>query len=92
MTGLLVAFVDSQPGWDDTGITAGTLLLSSGLLALLGYRRPWLMALAVGIWIPLRSIYVFHDVRMLLVLLFPLVGAYVGWLIGLGIRKTTPRT
>src|SRR6185503_3469261 len=31
LMGILIAFVDSRPTWDDTGITAGMMLLSSGL-------------------------------------------------------------
>jgi hypothetical protein len=88
LAGLFSAYVDSRPTWDDTGILAAGLLVVSGLLTLLGHRRPWLIALAVGIWIPLHDIYLSHDVRMLLVLLFPLIGAYGGWLVRMGIRKT----
>ena len=88
LAGLFSAYVDSRPTWDDTGILAGGLLIISGLLTLLGHRKPWLIALAVGIWIPVHDIYLSHDFRMLLVLLFPLVGAYGGWLVRLGIRKT----
>ena len=88
IAGLFSAYIDSLPTWDDTGILAGSLLLVSGLLTLLGQRRPWLIALAVGLWIPLHDIYLSHDLRMLLVLLFPFVGAYAGWAVRLGIRKT----
>ena len=88
LAGLFSAYVDSRPTWDDTGILAGGLLIVSGLLTLSGHRKPWLIALAVGIWIPLHDIYLSHDVRMLLVLLFPLMGAYGGWLVRQGIRKT----
>ena len=88
LAGLFSAYVDSRPTWDDTGVLAGGLLLVSGLLTLLGHRKPWLIALAVGIWIPLHDIYLSHDLRMLFVLLIPLVGAYAGWLVRLGIRKT----
>ena len=95
LTGLFIAYVDSRPTWDDTGITAGTMLLSSGLLTLLGYRRPWLIALAIGLWTPLYESYLSRNFSLpgvilfpLLVLLFPLVGAYAGWAVRLGIRKT----
>ena len=88
LSGLFFAYVDSRPTWDDTGILAGGLLLMSGLLTLLGHRKPWLIALAVGLWIPLHDIYLSHDFLLLLVLLFPLVGAYGGWIVRLGIRKT----
>jgi len=88
LAGLFSAWVDSRPNWDDTEILVIGLLLVSGLLTLLGGRRPWLIALAVGIWIPLHDIYLSHDLRMLVVLLIPLVGAYAGWAVRLGIRKT----
>jgi hypothetical protein len=88
LAGLFSAYVDARPHWDDTGILVVGLILMSGLLTLLGHRKPWLIALAVGIWIPLHDIYLSHDPRMLFVLLFPLVGAYGGWLVRLGIRKT----
>ncbi|MGC1375532.1 MAG: permease prefix domain 1-containing protein [Anaerolineales bacterium] len=88
LAGLLLAYVDSLPKWDDTGILVGMLLLTSGLLALLGYRRPWLLALAVGLWIPLHDVFVLHDARIFVVLLIPFVGAYAGWAVYLALRKT----
>jgi len=88
LAGLFSAYVDSRPTWDDTGILVGGLLLVSGLLTLLGHRRPWLIALAVGIWIPLYEIFKTHDFMMLVILLIPLIGAYGGWLVRLGIQKT----
>lgn len=95
LTGLFIAFVDSRPTWDDTGITAGAMVLSSGLLTLLGYRRPWLIALAIGLWTPLYETYLSHNFRLpgvilfpLFVLLIPTIGAYAGWAVRLGIRKT----
>ena len=87
LAGVFLAYVDALPKWDDTGILAGGLLLVSGLLTLLGYRRPWLLALAIGLWIPLHDIYLTHDFRMLLVLIFPFSGAYLGWAVHLGLRK-----
>jgi len=87
LAGLFLAYIDALPKWDDTGILVGGLLLVSGLLALLGYRRPWLLALAVGLWIPLHDITLTHDFRMLLVLIFPFAGAYLGWALHLGLRK-----
>lgn len=95
VTGLLIAYVDSRPTWDDTGITVMTMMFSSGLLTLLGYRRPWLIALAIGLWTPLYETYLSHDLRLPGVLLLPafvllitFVGAYAGWAARMGIRKT----
>lgn len=88
LAGLFYAYVDALPNWDDTGILAGALLLTSGLLALLGYRRPWLLALAVGLWIPLHDVFVLHDLRIFIVLLIPFIGAYAGWGAHQVFRKT----
>jgi hypothetical protein len=40
--GLLIAYVDSRPNWDDSGITALALLACSGLCGALEPNRPWL--------------------------------------------------
>ncbi len=79
--GLLLAYLDSLPNWDDAGIIAGSLLLVSGLLTLLGHPRPWLIALAVGVWIPLHGIIVGRDPSLLVILVFPFLGAYAGFLV-----------
>lgn len=87
LAGLAIAWIDSSPGWNDTGVTAGALLLTAGTIALVAPRRVWLIALCIGIWIPLQAIVKAgaapNSFAMLLVLLFPLAGAYGG----LGIRK-----
>ncbi|MGE5375345.1 MAG: hypothetical protein ACM3XO_09835, partial [Bacteroidota bacterium] len=88
LAGLFSAYVDSRPTWDDTGILAFGILIVSGLITLLGYRRPWVIALAVGIWIPLHDILSTHNYGSLLALVFAFVGAYGGWLVHWGIRKT----
>jgi hypothetical protein len=95
LTGWCIAYIDSRPTWDDTGITVGAILLTSGLLTLLGYRRPWLIALAIGLWTPLYETYSSHSfslsggvLLLLFVLLISLTGAYAGWVVHLGIRKT----
>jgi hypothetical protein len=76
--GLLIAWMDSRPNWDDAGITAGTLVFITGILGLIAPERPWLWALAVGIWIPLYGIMARADFSMLVVLIFPFAGAYAG--------------
>ncbi len=88
VAGLFFAYVDSRPTWDDTGILAGAILLTCGLISLLGFRRPWLLALAVGAWIPLRGIFITHNFGSILALVIAFVGAYGGWIFRLGIRKT----
>lgn len=83
LAGLGIAWVDSRPGWDDAGITAFSLLIVAGLIALVEPRRPWLWAFGVGAWIPLHAIVTAQRWSTLIVLAFPLVGAYGG----MGIRK-----
>ncbi len=77
--GLFAAYVDALPKFDDTGILAFGILLAAGLLGLLGFRRPWLLALAVGAWIPLHDVLFLRSYGSLLALIFAFAGAYAGW-------------
>jgi hypothetical protein len=84
--GLAIAYVDSRPSWDDAGISAFSMLIAAGLFGLIAPRRPWLWALAVGIWIPLYAIARAASpgsFAMLIVLVFPFAGAYIG----MGVRR-----
>jgi hypothetical protein len=45
--GLAIAWLDTRPGWDDTGITAGALAIAAGLGALAGVPA-WLAAALVA--------------------------------------------
>lgn len=85
--GLLVAFVDSRPNWDDTGITVFSLLLAGGILGLLVRRLPWLVALALGIWLPLWEIPTTGNFGALAGLAFAFAGVFAGWLIGRMLRQ-----
>ena len=79
VAGLSIAYVDSRPAWDDTGITAFALLAAGGLIGLLIRRRPWLYALALGVWIPLWGAIVKGNFGLALVLPIPFAGVYLGW-------------
>jgi hypothetical protein len=89
--GLAIAWMDSRPHWDDSGISAGALLLSAGVLGVIGPRRPWLWALAIGIWIPLYLIvgritsdrFTLGTMSYVIILAFPMAGAYAG----MGLRR-----
>jgi hypothetical protein len=76
--GTLIAWVDSRPTWDDTGITAGVLLLLSAGFGAVRPRFAWLWALALGAWIPLVGIVIAHNFSSLLALGIALIGAYLG--------------
>lgn len=85
--GLLIAYIDSRPTWDDAGVTALALLLGGGVIGLLLQKRPWLFVLAFGIWIPLYGIVFKHDLLMLIILIFPFFGVYAGWALRLASQK-----
>lgn len=77
--GLAVAHFDSQPSWDDTGITVSLILLTSAMVAGLSARRPWLWALLIGVWIPIFEIGGRAGAASLLALLMATVGAVAGY-------------
>jgi hypothetical protein len=80
--GVGVALIDSSPGWDSTGITAGLLLIGAGVAAAIGRDRPWLWALVVGLPTPLVETVRDGNTGSWLALVFAAVGAGVGWAIG----------
>ena len=86
--GLFIAFIDSRPTWDDTAITVFALLVAGGILGLLIKRRPWLYALALGMWLPLWEGIASHNFSMLIVLIFPFAGVYAGWILSQVVRKS----
>ena len=77
--GLFIAFVDSRPTWDDTAITVAALLVCGAILGMLVKRRPWLYALALGLWLPLWEGLTSRNFSILVVLVFPFIGVYAGW-------------
>ena len=76
--GALIAWVDSRPNWDDTGIIAGVLLLVSAGFGALHPRFAWLWALALGAWIPLVNILIARNFGAILALGIAFIGAYLG--------------
>ena len=47
--GAAIGFVDSRPTWDDTGVTAGALVLCAFALAWIRPGAAWLIGLALGV-------------------------------------------
>jgi hypothetical protein len=82
--GIAIAYVDSRPRWDDTGITAMAVLFTSATISAIGRDRPWLWALAVGSWIPLWGVIHSRNFGSFLALGFAFAGAYAG----MAFRKT----
>lgn len=78
LVGMLITWIDTRPNWDDTGITAGMIVLTSALFGYLYPTRPWVWALTVSGWIPAHYIVTQGNYTMLLVLLFGFAGAFLG--------------
>jgi len=79
--GLLIGYVDSRPTWDDTGVTAGVVLITTAILGALAPQRPWVWALSVGLWIPIFGIVGSSNYGSLIALAIAFVGAYSGMLV-----------
>ncbi len=76
--GLLIAWVDSRPTWDDSGITAGMLFLTAALFGAVRPSRAPVWGLAIGVWVPLFGIVLHRNFGSLLALAVAFVGAYSG--------------
>ena len=76
--GIMLAYVDSRPSWDDTGVMAFAVLGAAFVLGALAPHRPWAIALAIGAWIPLLGIATHANYASLLALVFAFGGAYDG--------------
>ncbi len=89
VAGLGIAFLDSQPGFDDTGVTAAALAIATLFAVLLeGSGRPLrvaALAVLVGIWIPLFEIAAPGSYGPLLAFVFSAVGAFIGWVVVQGL-------
>jgi hypothetical protein len=76
--GAFLAWMDSSPGWDDTGVTVGLVLVGAALFGALRPTWAWAAALAVGAWIPVIEIPTSHNFGALAALAFAFAGAYGG--------------
>jgi hypothetical protein len=81
VAGVAIGIVDSSPGWDSTGITAGALALTAGVVAWVGRDRPWLWALLVGLPTPMLDIVRTGNTGSVLALGFAALGAAIGWIL-----------
>jgi len=79
--GLIIAWMDSRPNWNDTGISAFIILCSATVCGYLSLEKPWLIALAIGIWIPLFGVMAANNFGTLLALVPAFVGAYIGYFV-----------
>ncbi len=75
-SGLAIAWVDTRPHWDDTGITAGAVIVAAGLSTFLGLRW-WASALIVACPLLLAEVPK-AGWRLLIVLALAVLGSLLG--------------
>ena len=81
IAGVAIAWIDSRPNWDDTGISVLMVLVAAAIFGFFTSEKPWLTALAVSIWIPLFGILSAQNFGALLALVPGFAGAYLGFII-----------
>ncbi len=79
LLGISIAWMDTRPHWDDTGISVLMILTSAFICGLLSHRRTWLIALAIGVWIPLFNIISAGNFGSMLAILPAFIGAYTAY-------------
>jgi len=89
--GLCIAYVDSRPTWDDTGITVGALVAVAGVAAAVRPRSWWLIGLAVGLPVPVVNYALHANWQSLAAVGFALAAAGLGRLLGRGVGMAAPR-
>jgi len=82
--GITIAWIDSSPNWDDTGVSVFMVLVASFVCGYLAGYRPWLIALLVSIWVPMLSILTTQNYGSFLALIPGVLGAYAGHLVRKG--------
>jgi len=87
VAGITIAWIDSRPNWDDTGITVFMVLCAATLFGYFSPKKPWLIALAVSIWIPLFEIASSNNFGSLIALIPGFIGAYFGHFIKKNIKS-----
>jgi len=82
--GLVIAWVDTRPNWDDTGVTAALLAAAALGVAFAGVRW-WIAALLVATPIAVAE-YGTAGPGILVVSVFAVLGALIGTAVRRGIR------
>src|SRR4051812_25006185 len=78
VVGAAIAYVDSRPTWDDTGISVAALAISAACFGALDPRRAWLWAVLIGCWIPMLDVTLHQNIGSILAVPVAFLGAYSG--------------
>jgi hypothetical protein len=87
--GLGLAWLDTRPHFDDTGVLVTLLFAIPVPIAAISGRRPWLWALLVGAPVPLAELVSGGSPAAVAAIAVAGVGAAIGYAIGRMVRTTT---
>ena len=85
--GVELGLVDTSPNWDDTGISAGVLVLLCLAFGALRAVPAWVTALSIAAWIPILNLAKSGNAESLMVVPIALVTAYAGSGISAAVRR-----
>jgi len=77
--GLLLGWLDTRPHWNDSGVSASALIITALFCGYLTRKRPWLVALAVGLWIPLFNVIIARNYSAIPVLAIAFIAVYAAF-------------
>ena len=77
--GIVIAWIDSSPNWDDTGVTVFMVLVAAFVCGFTASQKPWLIALLVSIWIPLVGIILSQNAGGILAIVPAFAGSFAGY-------------
>jgi tetrahydromethanopterin S-methyltransferase subunit C len=79
--GFLIGWVDSSPGWDDTGITVMSLVVGTAVIAFFSPTRVWAWGLCTGLPVVLLNAVAHGNLGSIAAVPVALTGGYFGMLI-----------
>ena len=81
VAGIAIGYMDSRPGFDDTGVTAAALVFAAAIASLIARRAPWLIAVVTGIWVAIFELSSIGSGGPVAALALAGIGASFGWLV-----------
>lgn len=80
--GFAIAYIDTRPNWDDTGITAGALFLGAAILSAARPKGFWITGLAVGLPVLVLNALLRANYGSAIAVIVALAGAGAGAWVG----------
>ena len=85
--GLAIGWIDSRPGWNDTGVTAGLIFISSFIIGLLSNKNAWLLALIIGLCVTSFNYILHNNLESAISFVIAFAGVYSGVFVKYIVRK-----